>query len=194
MFWTEKADHSSPGYRWRVTDSGNITGRVYQTWPHRLKARFKPVLGLSILWALIVFASLPPGPYDAPGAYIYETRLETFLFLYPVVVLWPLWPMTTRVTFNPTKQTLRVGLRLFDLNEVDHFDTEKKSYKPGKFAEFVTFDYGRRTIKIKVSNPPEHAFRIACHMAGLQKDILSGAIHPDNVQVTSDSAEREAAF
>ena len=194
MFWVEKADHSSPGFRWRVTKSGNITGRVYQTWPHRLKARFKPVLGLTILWTFGVFAAVPPGSYDAPGTYIVETWIGAFLFLYPAAVIWPLWPLTKRVTFTPVKQTLRVGLRLFDLKQVDHFDTEKKSYKPGKFAEFVTFDYGRRTIKIRVSNPPEHSFRIACHMAGLQKDILSGAIHPNNVEVTPESERREAAF
>lgn len=190
MFWTEKADHSSPGYRWGVTDKGNITGRVYQTWPHRLKARLAPSIGVAVLMTIVL--TTDDVAYADNGFAV--LIIGNWIWAYGLLLAWPLWPATHRITLNPVKQTMRLGIRRFDLNEVRAFSTRKKIFKPGKFAEYVTFGYGRKTITIKVSNPPQHAFRIACHLTELREKILSGVIHPDNVLKERESRKRETAF
>ena len=90
---------------------------------------------------------------------------------------------------------LTIGNARYDLSEVSSFSSVRCSFMRGKYDEQLQFHYGRKTIKIKVPNPPTHTLRIAEFLNWARGGLLQrGTLVSDEMMETEEDSGRATAF
>lgn len=183
-----EADHGTPGLDWEpVGDGAGIKARLYPTIKARLKGWRWP-LSLSVLWGLMQVNT----ESATVMADLFAASFTAGLLIVPAFLLWPYWPFSKSIKMDA--DYLTVGTSRYDLREVSGFSTRKHKYGLGKFDEIVTFGYGRKTIKLKVPNPPEHAFRIAEFLNWARKGLIERGTLASEQDTPQPKEDRAAAF
>ena len=165
-------------------------GRLYTGYPLRLKQRAKYALGLGLL--VVIFATDQSLEDEALLSAAMRNFINTALWSYPVFLLWPTWPFGKRIRLND--RFFSVGMRRFDIREMSNLRTTRADFRPGKFAEILRFQYGRKDIQIKVRNSPSHAIDIAGFLNAVRERLLTqgAVIEPDAPVEIAET--RAAAF
>lgn len=174
-----KADYGTPGLKWKPTKKGGIKGRIYTAFPKTLKTRFGPSAILAFLVALL---SSPAGAVEA----VWAGFVQYTLLFWIIGVVWPFWPFSK--TFKLEGEYFTLGGKRYSLADMGSFQTQRKSFMPGKFDEILIFTYGRKTLKIKIPNKFEHTLHIAEYLNWARSGLLERG-----TLVTEDATEPEEA-
>ena len=159
-----KADYSTPGLKWKVTKKGSIKGCIYTAFPKTLKTRFGPSAILALIVAIL---TSPVGAIETA----WVAFVQYTLFFWVIGVIWPYWPLSRSFKLEGGGFTL--GGKRYRLTDMSDFQTQRKSFMPGKFDEVLIFGYGRKIVKIKVPNKFEHTLRIAETLNRMKQDRLA---------------------
>ncbi len=168
---TEKADYSTPGFKWKqMKKKQGIKGRIYSAWPMRAKTRLWPAMGIGFFWGL-----LATGGTNLAAIFIW------MLCLYAIALIWPTWPCGSAIKITP--QRLSIGGKGYDVNEITMFSAEQKSLSKNIPNFIITFEYGRKTIKIKNANRQKDAYRIAEALDQLVKEAKKVQLENNQEQI-----------
>lgn len=178
----QKADYSTPGFTYKL-ENGALSGRLCTMFPVRFKTAWRKTwIGTLLFTGFVAFASDP--------LLIGEAMLGA-LFSGPLV-LYPLFLIREPgILLRMTPQHFYVGLKRYDLAHVSRFDIKESKFR--RFDYVLSFEYGRKPVKIGVRNPHRQALDIALLLNDARKAFLEQAARPQT-QDASSMSERSAAF
>lgn len=180
----EKADYSTPGFKWKpMKGKQGVKGTIYTAFPLSVATRFWPSVAIGfVLGAILTGGSL--------GGICVAILLAYALFLSVNI-----WPFTKAIKITP--DYLVIGGKRFDVKEISQIRTMEKSVGRNFPSWVVQFEYGRKTITIKNAHKEKDAFRIAEALHQFVEEAKSVQIKEGPVQKDAEQQpqpNRAAAF